>query len=115
VTSSGRDDESTRDQGEGTVHISSDDGLISAAIDVDRRSHAVRIQIDVSAGHVSHTAREDVLRSLFRLPQLRSCPAVQITVPLGESDLIDGLRARLDSVHARAAGASCLIDARPAG
>ncbi len=72
----------------------------------------VRLRFNVPRRHLPATTRRELVEAVFALPELAREGPVQIAVPLGDPDLLAGLRGRLGDVHARAAGATCLIDGR---
>jgi hypothetical protein len=77
---------------------------------VDDRGSVVRISLSVAAGHQPPGVRQVLLESVFALPPVRPSRRVQVSAPLGDAQLIDELHNRLDDVHARAAGATCLLN-----
>jgi hypothetical protein len=53
-----------------------------------------------------------LLEAVFGLLGDEPSRPVQATIPLGDSDLLAGLTDHLTDVRTRAAGATCLIDAK---
>ena len=84
--------------------------LASADIAVDRAS--ITLQFAVTPGHLPRDARLDLLEAVFGLLGEEPSRTVQAAIPLGDSDLLAGLTRHLIGVRTRAAGATCLIDAR---
>jgi hypothetical protein len=88
------------------------DGQVSATVVVDDAAAVVHVHFDVRGGHTNSRARDDLVQAVLDLPEMTAYPDVAITVPLGDAELLGRLSAGFDDVHTRAAGASCLIDAR---
>jgi hypothetical protein len=84
--------------------------LASADIAADPAS--VTVQFAVTAGHLPRDARLDLLEAVFGLLGDQPSRTVRATIPLGDCDLLAGLTRHLTDVRTRAAGATCLIDAR---
>jgi hypothetical protein len=84
--------------------------VASADVAADRAS--VSLQFAVTPGHVPRSARADLLEAVFGLLGDEPSRPVQATIPLGDSDLLAGLTDHLTDVRTRAAGATCLIDAK---
>ena len=84
--------------------------LASADIAADRAS--VTLQFAVTPGHLPRDARLDLLEAVFGLLGDQPSRTVRATIPLGDCDLLAGLTRHLTDVRTRAAGATCLIDAR---
>ena len=84
--------------------------LASADIAADRAS--VTLQFAVTPGHLPRDARLDLLEAVFGLLADQPSRTVRATIPLGDCDLLAGLTRHLTDVRTRAAGATCLIDAR---
>jgi hypothetical protein len=90
-------------------------GAEEVAAEVVVRDTEVDVHFHVKAGPVPPTARAALVDELFALPALRSRTVLHASVPLGDVELIDELRRRCELIDVRAAGATCLIDARTAG
>lgn len=83
---------------------------MSATITVADRGE-VHIAINVDAGHLPATARYDLVEAIFAHPAVKSRRMIRATVPLGDSELLAGFVRHCPSLQARAAGATCLVDA----
>jgi hypothetical protein len=88
------------------------DGYRQVTAWVKRLGPAVELHFDVVGGHVRRGARAEVVADVFQMPELSGDVALHISVPLGDVELIDELRQRCVSLDTRAAGSTCLIDAR---
>jgi hypothetical protein len=84
--------------------------LGDAAVAADGR--AVRLQITLRGRHLTGAARRTLVDAVFALPELAAQCAVEAAIPLGDAELLAALQSRLTDVHTRAAGSTCLIDAR---
>lgn len=72
----------------------------------------ISMHFDMARGHLAPTVRRSLVEHAFGLPEFRSASRqVHATIPLGDVELLHGLQARLTDVSARAAGATCLIEA----
>ena len=96
------------------VQVSSD-GRTTGRVVVSKRNELILMNFTVAHGHLPATTRRSLVEQAFRLPELdRAGQQVLATIPLGDVELLQGLRARLSEVRARAAGATCLIEATTA-
>lgn len=96
------------------AHVSIDDEhgrpLASADIHVVDPS-ATRASLHVEPGHLPAGTRAHLVDAVLDDPEVSTRPHVQVTLPLGETEILDRVRERCDAVETRAAGASCLVDA----
>lgn len=88
-----------------------DDGHPIAHADVSDDGAVVELRFSVDQGHLPFLARELLVEATFGLPSLKEPRLVHATLPLGDVDLLAGLRRHCSHVDVRAAGASCLVDA----
>lgn len=84
--------------------------LGDAVVQVD--PDAVRISFTMLAGRVPSGVRRELVEAVFALPQLHKRSTVRAALPLGDVELLAGLRAHLADVRTRAAGSTCLVEAR---
>lgn len=101
----------THQQPERHVHHVEVGGGAVASADLSADGTVVRLRITLPHGRLSVAGCRDLVEAVFQLPELTEHCAVQATIPLGEPELLAGLRAHLTDVRTRAAGASCLIEA----
>lgn len=71
----------------------------------------VDVHFHIRAGQLAPGTRARIVARVFALPELRDRKALRATVPLGDAELLHQLRRRCTSLSARAAGATCLVDA----
>jgi hypothetical protein len=83
----------------------------SAVADVTYRDTEVDVHFHVRSGHVAADARAGVVDAVFELPGLREHRLLRASIPIGDAELLHQLRRRCPSLSARAAGATCLVDA----
>ncbi len=70
----------------------------------------VHLCFHVSGGHLPRDARQQLIEKVLSLPELLAAVELHATVPMGDSELINGLREHCDHLSTRAAGATCLLD-----
>ncbi len=89
------------------------DGHQVAAVEVlhEDGSELAMLSFRVDAGHLPPAVRRELVEAVFDLAQLRECHQLQIALPLGDTELLRDLREHCTAINARAAGATCLIDA----
>jgi hypothetical protein len=88
-----------------------DDGQTIAHVDVSDDGEVVDLRFSVNQGHLPVPARRLLVEAAFDLPLLKEPRLVHATLPLGDVDLLAGLRRHCAHLDARAAGATCLVDA----
>jgi hypothetical protein len=88
-----------------------DDGRQIARVDVSEDGPVVDLRFSVNQGHLPAGTRGLLVEAAFDLPALKEPRLVHATLPLGDVDLLAGLRRHCTHVDARAAGATCLVDA----
>jgi hypothetical protein len=87
------------------------DGRPVAAADIVDDGTVVLLRFRVDGGHLPMQVRHQLMQAVFDLPALQSRRAVQASIPLGDVDLLAGLRTHCADVDTRAAGSTCLVDA----
>jgi hypothetical protein len=94
------------------ITINDDEGreVGVAVIDVVDES-VVRASLHVEAGHLQPGTRARLVDAVLDAPEMSSCRRVQVTVPLGDTEMLDRFRERSTTGAVRPAGASCLLDA----
>ena len=88
-----------------------DDGHQIARVDVSEDGPVVDLRFSVNQGHLPAGTRSLLVEAAFDLPLLKEPRLVHATLPLSDVDLLAGLRRHCTHVDARAAGATCLVDA----
>jgi hypothetical protein len=86
------------------------EGRQVAAADVIEDGPVVRLAFGVDRGHLPVQVRHRLVDAVFELPVMRTGRAVQAAIPLGDVDLLGGIRAHCQHMEARAAGSTCLVD-----
>lgn len=102
---------SVRRTAHGLQVLVEDDGHPVASADVRDEGPVVQLRFDVDHGHLPVQVRPLLVDAAFDLPVLKEARPVQATVPLGDAELLAGLRRHCAHVDTRAAGATCLVDA----
>lgn len=94
------------------VAIDDEDGrrLASAEIDLADRS-TVRASMHIEAGHIPPGTRARLVDAVLDTPEVAARRHVQVTLPLGDSEILQRIRERCDETEARAAGTTCLVEA----
>jgi uncharacterized phage protein gp47/JayE len=72
----------------------------------------IRASLHTEAGHLPTGTRARLVDAVLDLPETRQRRRLEATLPLGDAESLDRLRARCEGVVTRPAGASCLVDAR---
>ena len=94
-----------------TAHVLVESGGHQVATaDVVDGVDAVQLRVSVDHGHLPMQVRRTLLDAVFDLPALQRSRPLQASVPLGDVELLAGLRAHCTTVGTRAAGATCLVD-----
>ena len=84
--------------------------LGQATVSAPDENSEVRVQMHVEAGHLPVGTRQrmvDVVREAVTEDKARRLTA---TMPLGDSELVEGIREHLSDVTLRAAGATSIIE-----
>jgi hypothetical protein len=94
------------------IVIDGDDGssLAVATIDVIDPL-VVRASLHVSSGHLPAGTRARLVDAVLDDPDVRCRRQVQVTLPLGDTEILDRLRERGVLTTFRAAGSTCLVEA----
>jgi hypothetical protein len=99
-----------REAGNRHIAIVRDRQTIATA-DVMDDGTAVQVRFNVSHGHLPKQVRHRLVDAAFELPALRGARRLLASIPLGDVDLLNDLRARCARMDTRAAGSTCLVDA----
>ena len=89
-----------------------EDGRLLAEATLSEVDEAGRLQaqVHVEAGHLPPGTRQAMADALHERVQSTSAAHLTAAVPLGDGELIDGIRRPLTDVTLRAAGVTSLID-----
>jgi hypothetical protein len=90
-----------------------DHGHVVAAAEVEPMpdSTVVRAWLHAEAGHLPVGVRARLVDAVLDQRVTRAGRRLEATVPLGDAEALERLRARCQDVQARPAGSSCLVDA----
>jgi len=90
-----------------------DDGHVVAVADVEPvdGSTVIRASLHTEAGHLPVGARARLVDAVLDLGETRQHRRLEATLPLGDVEALERLRARCEDVQTRPAGATCLVDA----
>jgi hypothetical protein len=78
--------------------------VLDAADGIDLSCH-------IDAGHLPVGVREELIDAIFAVPEVQARRRIRATIPLGDTSLLNAIRAHCRDIDTRGAGASCLIDA----
>jgi hypothetical protein len=70
-----------------------------------------RASLHVAAGHLPAGTRTRLVDAVFDDPEVRARRQVQVTLPLGDTEILDRVRERGVIATFRAAGSTCLLEA----
>jgi hypothetical protein len=90
-----------------------EDGDVVAVAEVEPLDdpNVVRASLHTEAGHLPVGTRSRLVDAVLDLPETRTRRRLEATLPLGDVEALDRLRARCEDVETRPAGVSCLVDA----
>jgi hypothetical protein len=74
-------------------------------------AETVRASLHVAAGHLPVGTRTRLVDAVFDDPDVRTRRQVQVTLPLGDTEILDRVRQRGVLAAFRAAGSTCLVEA----
>ena len=86
-----------------------DDALATVSLTA---ADEVHIAVALSGGNVKPDLRRELVDAVFARSEVRQRHRVRATLPLGDPELLDAFGRHCHDVRTRAAGASCLLDAR---
>jgi hypothetical protein len=94
------------------IVIDGDDGRLLAVARIDLLDGDVaRAALHVAPGHLPVGTRSRLVDAVFDDPDVRARHQVQITLPLGDFEILDRVRQRGVIATFRAAGSTCLVEA----
>jgi hypothetical protein len=94
------------------IVIDGDDGQQLAVARIDLvDAVTARASLHVAAGHLPAGTRTRLVDAVFDDPDVRSRRQVQVTLPLGDTEILDRVRERGRIATFRAAGSTCLLEA----
>lgn len=90
------------------VEVVDDD--LSGRVELFADSATVRVHLSVHNRPVDPARRRHLVDALFALPELVDAEAVQVSLPLGDNDILWEVSRYLEETSTRAAGSTCLVD-----
>jgi hypothetical protein len=94
------------------IVIDGDDGRVLAVARIDLvDADTARASLHVVPGHLPPGTRSRLVDAVFDDPDVRVRHQVQITLPLGDFEVLDRVRERGLIATFRAAGSTCLVEA----
>lgn len=94
------------------IVIEADDGRPLAVARIDLLDgDTARISLHVVPGHLPPGTRSRLVDATFDDPDVRCRHRVQVTLPLGDVEILDRVRQRGLITTFRAAGSTCLVEA----
>lgn len=93
------------------IAVDDENGRPVAAADIEAVApDVVRASLHVEPGHLPRDARERLVDAVLDDPEVKSRQQLQVSFPLGDTEILDRIQEQCDSAGSRAAGASCLVD-----
>ena len=94
------------------IVIDGDDGRPLAVARIELvDADTARAALHVLPGHLPVGTRSRLVDAVFDDPDVRARHQVQITLPLGDHEILDRVRQRGTIATFRAAGSTCLVEA----
>ena len=94
------------------IVIDGDDGQQLAVARIDLvDAVTARASLHVASGHLPAGTRTRLVDAVFDDPDVRSRRQVQVTLPMGDTEILDRVRERGHIATFRAAGSTCLLEA----
>ena len=94
------------------IVIDGEDGATLAVAHIDLvAADTTRASLHVAPGHLPLGVRTRLVDAVFDDPEVQARRHVQVTLPLGDVEILDRLRRRSLLLASRAAGSTCLVEA----
>jgi hypothetical protein len=89
------------------------DGRVAAVADVRRTDDpaVVRSAMHVESGHLPPGTRARLVDAVLDDPEVSAASHLAASMPTGDTELLDRVRERTDTVEVRAAGSTNLVEA----
>lgn len=84
--------------------------VAQATVSVSEDTHDAWAQVNVAAGHVPPGTRRKMADAVHEAVVEDQAQHLTATVPLGDAELVQGLREHLEYAQLRAAGATSIIE-----
>jgi hypothetical protein len=103
----------TQSDDDQTILIETDGRTVaSAEVHSTDEPGVVHSDLHVESGQLPGGTRTRLVDAVLEHPQVEEADRLLATMPLGDTEMLDRVRERLDDVEARAAGATKLVQAR---
>lgn len=95
------------------VEIKQGDQTVAAAevATTGQTGGTVRISLRAASGHITPGCRASLVDIVMDLPEVQASARLEATVPIGDSESLERLRARTRDCVTRRAGSTVLLDA----
>lgn len=105
------------DQIHGSTHPDPSDEVKQIAADTiaDLGSGQARASVPGASGHDDRKRRREVVDTVFDDPRINGAEHVSVSLPRGDTEVLDAVRSRLEDEHTRSAGATVIVEGRPSG
>ncbi len=96
------------------VEVKDGDQTVAAAeVTTSARARGTaRTSLHAAAGHITPGYRASLVDAVMDLPEVQASTRLEATVPLGDVELLERLRARTKDAVTRPAGSTLLLDAK---
>ena len=84
--------------------------LAQATVSVTEETSEARAQVHVAPGHIPVGTRRKVADAVHEAVTEDHARHLTATVPLGDAELVEGIRSHLNDAQLRAAGATSIIE-----
>jgi ribulose-5-phosphate 4-epimerase/fuculose-1-phosphate aldolase len=84
--------------------------LAEATVSVADENGQASAQVHVASGHLPVGTRQKVADAVHEAVVAEHTQRLTATVPLGDAELVEGIRSHLDDVQLRAAGATSILE-----
>ena len=103
----------TRSDDDRTISIEQDGRTVaSAEVRPAGPPGVVHSDLHAESGKLPGGARSRLVDAVLEHPQVEEAERLLATMPLGDTEMLDRVRERCDDVHAHAAGATKIVEAR---
>lgn len=93
------------------ISITDENGGLTAAADIDVTDpHVARTSLRTESGHLPVGTRERLVDAVLDDPEVSSRQHVEMTLPVGDTEMLSRVRDRCGTSEARVAGSSCLVE-----
>ena len=86
--------------------------LAQAIVTAPDETSQARAQVHVAAGHLPVGTRQKIADAVHQAVVEDNATRLTATVPLGDAELVEGVRANLTDVELRAAGATSILEGK---